>query len=169
MKKKFIALMLLAALSLTACGGGEQKSSEAPVAQESKAESSQAKSSEESASATETPKESQTEAASSEEVPREYISALKKAQSYSDMMHMSKKGLYDQLTSEHGEKFPAEAAKYAVEHVKADFKLNALEKAKSYQKTMDMSSSAIYDQLISEHGEKFTEEEAKYAVDNLPK
>lgn len=126
-------------------------------------------SSEETAAATEAPKESQSEAASSEEVPREYISALKKAQSYSDMMHMSKKGLYDQLTSEHGEKFPAEAAKYAVEHVKADFKLNALEKAKSYQKTMDMSSSAIYDQLISEHGEKFTEEEAKYAVDNLPK
>lgn len=169
MKKKFIALMILAALSLTACGGGAQKSSEAPAVQSSNTEVSQEKSSEESAAATEAPKESQSEAASSEEVPREYISALNKAQSYSDMMHMSKNGLYDQLTSEYGEKFPAEAAKYAVEHVKADFKLNALEKAKTYQKTMNMSSSAIYDQLISEHGEKFTEEEAKYAVDNLPK
>ena len=105
----------------------------------------------------------------SEDVPREYISALNKAQTYSDMMHMSKKGLYDQLASENGEKFTEEAAQYAVEHVKADFKLNALEKAKTYQKTMDMSSSAIYDQLISEYGEKFTEEEAQYAVDNLPK
>lgn len=125
-------------------------------------------SSKESTAATEAPKESQAESASSEKVPREYVSALKKAQTYSDMMHMSKQGLYDQLTSEYGEKFSAEAAQYAVDHVKADFKLNALEKAKTYQKTMDMSSSAIYDQLISEYGEKFTEEEAQYAVDNLP-
>lgn len=100
-------------------------------------------------------------------VPSEYKSALKKAKSYSDIMHMSKAGIYDQLTSEYGEKFTAEAAQYAVDNLEADWKENALKKAKSYQETMDMSPSAIYDQLISEYGEGFTEEEAQYAIDNL--
>ena len=82
-------------------------------------------------------------------------------------MYMSKAGLYDQLTSEYGEKFPAEAAQYAIDNVKADWNKNALEKAKTYQTSMSMSKSAIYDQLISEYGEKFTEDEAQYAVSNL--
>lgn len=102
-----------------------------------------------------------------ENVPAEYNSALKKAKTYSDIMSMSKVGIYDQLKSEYGEKFTAEAAQYAVDNVKADWKENALKKAKTYQETMSMSPSAIYDQLISEHGEKFTAEEAQYAIDNL--
>lgn len=102
-----------------------------------------------------------------EDVPTEYKSALRKAKSYSDTMNMSKAGLYDQLTSEYGEKFSAEAAQYAIDNVEADWKENALKKAKSYQEDMAMSPSAIYDQLISEYGEKFTAEEAQYAVDNL--
>lgn len=100
-------------------------------------------------------------------IPTEYKSALKKAKTYSDMMHMSKAGLYDQLTSEYGEKFSAEAAQYAIDNLDADYKANALEKAKTYQEMMAMSPSAIYDQLISEYGEKFTAEEAQYAIDNL--
>lgn len=63
-------------------------------------------------------------------VPTEYKSALKKAKSYSDMMHMSKKAIYDQLVSEYGEKFPADAAQYAIDNLDADYKANALEKAK---------------------------------------
>ncbi|EJT5919422.1 Ltp family lipoprotein [Clostridium perfringens] len=102
-----------------------------------------------------------------EEVPKEYKSALRKAKVYSDTMSMSKEGLYDQLTSEYGEKFSAEAAQYAVDNLNANWKENALKKAKVYQETMAMSPSAIYDQLVSEYGEKFTAEEAKYAVDNL--
>lgn len=105
--------------------------------------------------------------AKTDSVPIEYRSALKKAQTYSDRMYMSKAGLYDQLTSEYGEKFPAEAAQYAIDNVKADWNKNALEKAKTYQTSMSMSKSAIYDQLISEYGEKFTEDEAQYAVSNL--
>lgn len=97
----------------------------------------------------------------------EYQSALKSAQSYSKTMHMSKQGVYDQLTSEYGGKFPADAAQYAIDNVQADWNANALESAKSYQKTMNMSKNAIYDQLISEYGGKFTKEEAQYAVDNL--
>lgn len=101
------------------------------------------------------------------DVPTEYKSALNKAQSYSDMMHMSKAGLFDQLTSEFGEKFSVEAAQYAVDNVSADWNLNALAKAKSYQENMSMSPEAIRDQLMSEYGEKFTPDEANYAVQNL--
>lgn len=102
-----------------------------------------------------------------EDVPTEYKSALRKAKTYSDMMHMSKAGIYDQLTSEYGEQFTAEAAQYAIDNLDADWKANALEKAKSYQEQMAMSPSAIYDQLTSEYGEQFTAEEAQYAIDNL--
>lgn len=93
--------------------------------------------------------------------------ALKKAESYSKTMHMSKKGIYEQLTSEYGEGFTAEAAQYAIDNLNVDYKANALAKAKSYQKDMSMSKNAIYEQLISPYGEDFTEEEAQYAIDNL--
>lgn len=43
--------------------------------------------------------------------------ALKKAESYSKTMHMSKKGIYKQLTSEYGEGFTAEEAQYAIDHL----------------------------------------------------
>lgn len=102
-------------------------------------------------------------------VPAEYKSALRKADSYANMQHMSKKGLYGQLTSEYGEKFTPEAAQYAVDNVKADWNANALEKAKSYQELQHMSPAAIHDQLTSEYGEKFTVAEADYAIENLNK
>src|SRR5690606_33110358 len=100
-------------------------------------------------------------------VPKEYESALSKAKTYSDMMHMSKRGIYDQLTSEYGEKFTVEAAQYAIDNLKADYNANALSKAKTYQDTMSMSPAAIRDQLVSEYGEKFTPSEADYAIQNL--
>ncbi len=104
---------------------------------------------------------------SEKSVPTEYISALAKAEMYSGTMHMSKKGLYEQLTSDYGEKFSAEAAQYAIDNVNADYKNNALKKAEMYQDTMHMSPSSIREQLVSDAGEKFTKEEAKYAIENL--
>jgi len=101
------------------------------------------------------------------EPPTEYKNALKKAQSYSDTMYMSKQGIYDQLVSEYGEDFEDDAAQYAVDNVKANWNANALAKAKSYADTMNMSKQGIYDQLISEHGEQFTKEQAQYAIDNV--
>ncbi|MGN0034216.1 MAG: Ltp family lipoprotein [Coriobacteriales bacterium] len=98
---------------------------------------------------------------------KEESNALNKATSYANTMHMSKKGVYDQLTSEYGEGFPASAAQYAVDNVQADWNANALYKAKSYQDTMHMSRSRIYDQLTSEYGEQFTPDEAQYAIDHL--
>lgn len=100
-------------------------------------------------------------------VPREYRNALRSAENYSELMHMSKQGIYDQLTSEYGDKFPAEAAQYAVDHLDVDYYQNALESAKNYSEMMGMSDREIYDQLISEYGEKFTPEEAQYALDHL--
>ncbi len=103
------------------------------------------------------------------EVPTEYKSALNKATTYANTMHMSKVGVYDQLVSNYGEKFSAAAAQYAIDNVKADWNANALAKAKTYQDTMSMSPTAIHDQLTSAYGEKFTQAEADYAIQNLTK
>lgn len=100
-------------------------------------------------------------------VPAEYKSALAKATRYANTMNMSKKGVYDQLVSEYGEKFKPEAAQYAIDNVKADWNKNALAKANSYQSNLDMSPAAIRDQLVSPYGEKFTEAEADYAIQHL--
>ena len=115
------------------------------------------------------PAETKQEAPKAEEpkVPAEYKSALNKATSYSSTQHMSKRGVYDQLTSEYGEKFSAEAAQYAIDNVKADWNANALAKAKSYQSQQSMSPAAIRDQLVSDYGEKFTAAEADYAIAHL--
>jgi hypothetical protein len=104
---------------------------------------------------------------SEENISIEHKNALKKAETYSNTMHMSKKGIYEQLTSEYGEQFPAKAAQYAIDNIQADWNGNALKKAKTYQSTMNMSKKAIYNQLISEYGEKFTPQEAQYAIDHL--
>lgn len=105
----------------------------------------------------------------SKKTPREYISALIKGQGYADRMYMSKKAIYDQLTSDYGEKFSPEAATYAINNIKANWNKNALQKAKDYQEEQNMSPDAIYDQLTSDSGEQFTPEEANYAVQHLDK
>lgn len=104
--------------------------------------------------------------AEDESVPKEYRSALNKAEIYSNEMHMSKTGIYDQLTSD-ADKFSAEAAQYAIDNLQADWNANALASAKNYIKIMYLSKAGVYDQLISEYGDKFTPEEAQYAIDNL--
>lgn len=103
-----------------------------------------------------------------EEVPVEYRNALRSAEMYLSTMPFSKRGLYDQLTSEYGEGFEPDAAQYAVDNVEVDWNEQALKSARTYQDTMAMSKSAIYDQLVSEAGEQYTPEQAQYAVDNLP-
>ena len=102
-----------------------------------------------------------------DDVPSDHASALRSAETYSDMMHMSKQGIYDQLTSEYGGQFTEEAAQYAIDNIDADWNENALESAKSYRDTLNMSPDAIHDQLTSEYGGKFTEEQADYAIEHL--
>ena len=100
-------------------------------------------------------------------VPIEYRSALTKATQYSNIMHMSKAGLYRQLTSEYGEKFSAEAAQYAVDNVKADWNAEAVEAAKNYLSMMPMSRAGLIHQLSSAAGDKFTKAQATYAADKV--
>ncbi|WEV72915.1 Ltp family lipoprotein [Bifidobacterium sp. ESL0790] len=100
-------------------------------------------------------------------VPVEYTNALASAKTYSDTMHMSKQGIYDQLTSPAGDKFSPEAAQYAVDNLQADYNANALASAKQYEETMQMSPEAIREQLTSPAGDKFTDQEADYAVQHL--
>ena len=57
---------------------------------------------------------------SDDNTPSEYKSALNKAKLYSDTMYMSKQGIYEQLTSEYGEKFSTEAGQYAIDNLNAD-------------------------------------------------
>lgn len=132
-------------------------------------DSSSSSSSESSvASSSSTPQSSSSSAqSSSTSVPKEYKSALNSADIYANTMHMSKAGLYEQLTADAGDEFSPEAAQYAVDNVKTDWNKNALESAKSYQE-MDMSPESIREQLTSDAGEKFTQEQADYAVANLP-
>lgn len=113
------------------------------------------------------PTQTQTQIENEEAVPVEHRNALRQAKTYANVLHMSKQGVYDQLTSEHGGQFSDEAARYAADNVEADWNRNALEKAKTYQSQMAMSRGQIRDQLVSPHGEKFTEAEADYAMANL--
>ncbi|WP_261266066.1 Ltp family lipoprotein [Streptococcus mitis] len=112
-------------------------------------------------------KESQasTSSFSSDDSNSEYSAALGKAKSYNSLFHMSKKRMYSQLTSDF-DKFSNDAAQYAIDHLKADYKYNALFNAKNYRKLFNMSKSGLFNQLTS-FADGFTEEEAQYAIDHL--
>ena len=170
MRKKLVTLMMtgLIGISVVACGNNENIQSEKTNIEN------------ESVDAEATPEEIQEGAPESVEsvdvvetdptddnASYEHKSALKKAYAYSELMHMSKAELYNQLTSEHGEKFSAEAAQYAIDTMDVDWNANALEKAKYYSELMHMSKAGIYDHLTSEYGERFTADEAQYAIDNI--
>ena len=156
-KRHKVLTVILAIVAIAiiggAAGGGDKKT---PVANNDSTSTAQT---------TDTPKE--TPKAEEPGVPAEYKSALSQAGTYANTMHMSKKGLYDQLVSEYGGKFSAAAAQYGVDNVKTDYNANALAKAKTYQDTMHLSPAAIHDQLTSDAGEKFTAAEADYAIAHL--
>lgn len=100
-------------------------------------------------------------------LPRDYESALAEARSYIKAMDFSYAGLYDQLTSEYGGKYSAEAAQYAMDNLEVDWNAEALGSAQNYIDVMAFSHAGLYDQLTSKHGEQFTPEQAQYALDNI--
>ncbi|MFC7252500.1 Ltp family lipoprotein [Bombilactobacillus mellifer] len=100
-------------------------------------------------------------------IPADYSNALKQANYYCNVQNMSEKSIHDQLVSDAGGKFSEDAAKYALDHLNANWNENALKKAKSYQQDMAMSENDIREQLTSSAGEKFTAEQADYAVQHL--
>lgn len=159
MKKKIVTLILATALTasaLTACGSSTASSSSSSSSSSSTASSSisETETPTPTEEATPTPTEEATSTQSESEdssVPWDYTSALNSAESYSEIMHMSKAGIYDQLTSEYGDQFSAEAAQYAVDNMTADWNANALATAENYNETMHMSKAGLYDQLTSEN------------------
>lgn len=151
--KKILAAMAVASIGLVALTGCSEADTAAPG--------------DKPAAAAKSGKAEKKEEKKEEKVPTEYKSALKSAETYSDMMHMSKDALYDQLVSEHGGKFSKKAGQYAIDNIDADWNKNALESAKTYQDTMAMSPEAIRDQLTSNYGGKFTKAQADYAIKNL--
>lgn len=94
---------------------------------------------------------------------REYQNAVSKAEDYLDYTAFSKSGLRDQLIFE---KFPEDAAQFAVDHIIVDWNEQALKKAEDYLDYSSFSNQGLYDQLLFEG---FSESEAQYAIDNLPK
>lgn len=154
--KKLAAIAALSAIAFTGCAAEDGETKQPPSASE-KVSNQQTQSKEQPTQ----------EEADEQDVPKEWQSALKKADGYANLQHMSKAGLFDQLTSEYGEQFSQEAAQYAVDNVETDWNENALSKARSYQEHQNMAPASIYEQLTSEYGEQFTPEEAQYAVDNL--
>ncbi len=104
-----------------------------------------------------------------EGISQEYINALMSAYSYINSCHLSKVKVYEQLISEDGEKFPTDAAQYAIDNLEVDWKEIALDSAKSYyySRYLSMSKRGVFEMLTSEDGERFTTEEAQYAIDHL--
>lgn len=94
-------------------------------------------------------------------VSREFSNAKQKAIEYLDYSPFSKEGLYGQLIYE---KFPEDAARYAVDNIDVDWNSQASAKATEYLDYSSFSDSGLYEQLIYE---KFTPEQAQYAIDNL--
>ena len=163
MKKILGALAV--ALMMGACGNTtdykeekvEDSTKQTEVVEEVKAD-------EESSSEEEVVEESELEEESEskeDDVPREYESALRKAESYLDMFSMSAQGVRDQL--EHDE-FGQDAIDYALENLETDWNEQAKKSAESYTELFDMSDAKLYDQLIYKG---FTEEQAQAGVDGL--
>lgn len=157
MKMKKILAIIMAVFTIfaiTACGGSDKpKGSSGTQASQTQPAK---------------PKTLQQQGLEDKSVSTEYRNALKKAIRYATSQHMSKARVYKQLTSPYGEKFPQDAAQWAVSHLSdIDWKANALAKAKRYQENMSMSKERVRQQLSSPHGEEFTKEEADYAVSQL--
>lgn len=101
-------------------------------------------------------------------VTQEYKNALSQAIYFATRDNLSKKAIYDQLTSDYGGQFPADAAQYAIDNLTGiDWNANALAQAKYFYTRGGLSKSAVYDQLTSEYGGQFTASEAQYAIDHL--
>lgn len=99
--------------------------------------------------------------------PSDHQRALAEARDYIKATNFSYKGLYDQLTSDYGEKYSPEAAQYAMDHLEADWNAEALGSAQNHINTEAFSYEGLYEKLTGEGGEQYTPEQARYAVDNV--
>ncbi len=97
-----------------------------------------------------------------------YSEAVEAAESYLDVIGYSRRGLYDQMTSEYGSQFLPDEANYAISYLEAnnlvDWYAQAVKVAEKYLESMSYSRQGLYSQLTSDYSEKFTAEQAEYAL-----
>ena len=136
----------------------EDSTEQTEVVEEVKADEESSSEESEVVEESEEPKE---EEFKEDDVPREYESALRKAESYLDIFSMSAQGVRDQLEYE---EFGQDAIDYALENLEVDWNEQAKKSAESYTELFDMSDEKLYDQLIYKG---FTEEQAQAGVDSL--
>jgi hypothetical protein len=91
---------------------------------------------------------------------------LASAESYLSMgQGFSKRGLFQQLHSKAGEGFSKSLARFAVNHVKVNWRHQAVLSAKGYMQTQPgWSYASLVQQLDSAYGEGFTPAQAEYAA-----
>ena len=90
--------------------------------------------------------------------------AARSAQAYLKVSGFSRRGLIDQLSSEHGDKFSVEDATAAVDSLNVDWNAQAARSAAAYLKISGFSCRGLIDQLSSDHGDKYTVEQATYGA-----
>lgn len=93
-----------------------------------------------------------------EELTLERIMAVREAQEYINFMPFSREGLIDQLEYEG---YSYEDAKYAVDHIVVDWKVQCALDAKAYLEYSAFSRSGLYDQL---EYEGYTHEQIEYGL-----
>lgn len=97
------------------------------------------------------------------------LAQTKTAISYLNTAHLSKLGLYDQLTSEYGSQMTPEEANAAIARIDplVNWNILAVISAQSYRDTSNLTGQALLDQLTSEYGSKFPADQAQYGVDHI--
>ena len=119
MKKEVLAAALLVtALCFGGCSAKESPGGDmAAPANDAASQSEESSEKDVISSAEDKAKETIEKIENDASVPKENRAALIKAEQYSDIMHMSKQGIYDQLTSDYGEQFTADEAQYAINNL----------------------------------------------------
>ncbi|WP_338231604.1 Ltp family lipoprotein [Companilactobacillus muriivasis] len=100
---------------------------------------------------------------SKHKVTSEEKAGLRRAVDYSDTMHLSKQGIYEQLIYDG---FSTETSQYVIDNMVGDWNHNALMRAKFYRSNVNESDSDIYNQLTSS-ADGFTPDQANYAIQHL--
>lgn len=93
--------------------------------------------------------------------------AVQAAEDYLELTAMSKAGLIRQLSSDTGNGFSTADAKFAANHVDADWNAEAVEAAEGYMEMGGFSRKSLIQQLTSSSGDQFTQAQAEYAADKV--
>lgn len=109
--------------------------------------------------------EEETEEKQTTSVPAEYQMAYATAQRFCDTEYMSEKWIYLNLQKDKYGNYSADAAKYCIDNMDADYKENARKFLEKNKESWSKSENRTYGSLVGEY--YFTEEEAQYAMDHV--